>query len=71
MNRSTERKIETSLTKALEVWWDDISSEVQMPEVGESAINIMAQAALLVLSGISDAYDSLESSGMLKDESED
>lgn len=69
MNRTTETKLHASLTEAIEQWWEEESQETEeLPYVGTNVAELMAQAAMAVLAGMADLYETLHRNGELTDD---
>jgi hypothetical protein len=69
MERRTETKLLASLTEALENWLDGPAQEIGgLPYAGDNLCELMARAAMAVLAGQADVYDTLRRNGELADE---
>jgi hypothetical protein len=69
MDRKTETKLLSSLTNALGNWLDGEAQEIGgLPFVGDDLCELMARAAMAVLAGQADVYDTLRRNGELADE---
>jgi hypothetical protein len=67
MERTNETKLLASLTEALEGWLDGPAQKIGLPYVGNNLCELMARAAMAVLAGQADAYETLLNSGELAD----
>jgi hypothetical protein len=68
MERKDETKLLASLTETIENWLDGPAQEVGMPYVGDNLCELMARAAMAVLAGQADVYETLRHNGELTDE---
>lgn len=71
MKRETENILKTTLTEALDIWWENLEIPEVLPYLGENAIELMASAAVAVLLAIADAQEYLYQEGMIKEEEDD
>jgi hypothetical protein len=71
MERKDETKLLASLTEALENWLDGPAQEIGgLPYAGDNLSELMARAAMAVLAGQADVYDTLRRNGELTGEEE-
>jgi hypothetical protein len=69
MQRTNETKLLASLTTTIEAWIDGPAQEAGgWPYAGDNLAELMARAAMAVLAGQADVYDTLRRNGELKDE---
>ena len=69
MERKDETKLLASLTEALDAWLDGPAADASaLPYFGNNLCELMARAAMAVLLGQADVYDTLLRNGELGSE---
>lgn len=65
MKRESENILKTTLTEAINKWWETLDLTEPLPLVGENVPELMATAAIAVLLAIADTEDYLRQEDML------
>ena len=68
MKRETKNILRTTLTQAINEWWDKLELDEPLPYVGDNIAELMASAAVAVLLGVADAQDFLYQEGFIREE---